>query len=167
VSAGSGGAIIFALFLLNIEIADFFSLVQQYVQLHGDWLRFDLHTTGLCLVALLGAGIIIRSRPARIACWRFWSPPSSNALSTIWQDWAASRIMSFVGFKRLSALVARAPEVCPFSAQTLNASSADSRQSSLRESAASDSAHFEVLQLFKPVWDDVSFLRRRQRCCAR
>jgi len=106
------GAIILLFFLLNIEIADFFSTGPTITFNFTATLAQDLTYTlawALFGVALLGAGIIIRSQPARIASLALLV---ATIIKCFIHDLARLgelyRIMSFVGLGICLALVALA-----------------------------------------------------------
>jgi len=108
----AAGATVLLFFLLNIEIADFFST--------GPTITFNLKATlaqdltytlawALFGVALLGAGIIIRSQPARIASLALLVATIIKCfVFDLMRLGELYRIMSFVGLGICLALVALA-----------------------------------------------------------
>jgi len=105
-----GGGTILLFWLLNIEIADFYSTGRNIVFNFNATLAQDLTYTlgwGLFALALLGAGIAIRSRPARIGSLALLA---ATILKCFLHDLARLgglyRVGSFVGLAVCLALVA-------------------------------------------------------------
>jgi uncharacterized membrane protein len=106
----SGGATVLLFLLLNIEIADFYSTGQALTFHFSGDLAQDLTYTigwGLFAIGVLAAGIVRRSRVARVAALSLLVTTIAKCFAyDLWRLGGLYRVGSFVGLAVCLALVA-------------------------------------------------------------